>query len=43
LNWRSTLALVHANFRLGVLGHERFHYWSLLLSATSGKAGGLKL
>jgi len=31
LNWRSIMAFVHANFRLGVLGRERFHYWGLLL------------
>jgi radical SAM superfamily enzyme YgiQ (UPF0313 family) len=31
LNWRSLLAFAQANFRLGVLGRERFHYWGLLL------------
>jgi len=31
LDWRSLMAFVHANLRLGVLGHERFHYWGLLL------------
>jgi radical SAM superfamily enzyme YgiQ (UPF0313 family) len=31
LNWRSLMAFVHANLRLGVLGRERFHYWGLLL------------
>ena len=31
VNWRSLVAFVHANFRLGVLGRERFHYWRLLL------------
>ena len=31
LNWRSMMAFVHANFRLGVLGRERFQYWRLLL------------
>jgi hypothetical protein len=30
LDWRSLLAFVQANFRLGVLGRERFHYWALL-------------
>jgi radical SAM superfamily enzyme YgiQ (UPF0313 family) len=30
-NWRSLMAFVHANLRLGVLGRERFHYWGLLL------------
>jgi radical SAM superfamily enzyme YgiQ (UPF0313 family) len=31
LNWRSLMAFFRANLRLGVLGRERFHYWSLLL------------
>jgi radical SAM superfamily enzyme YgiQ (UPF0313 family) len=31
LNWRSLMAFVHANVRLGILGRERFHYWGLLL------------
>jgi hypothetical protein len=31
LNWRYVMAFVHASLRLGVLGRERFHYWSLLL------------
>jgi radical SAM superfamily enzyme YgiQ (UPF0313 family) len=31
VNWRSFLAFFHANIRLGILGRERFHYWSLLL------------
>ena len=31
LGWRSLLAFAQANFRLGVLGRERFHYWGLLL------------
>jgi radical SAM superfamily enzyme YgiQ (UPF0313 family) len=31
INWRSLLAFAQANLRLGVLGRERFHYWSLLL------------
>jgi radical SAM superfamily enzyme YgiQ (UPF0313 family) len=31
LNWRYFLAFVRANFRLGVIGRERFHYWSLLV------------
>jgi len=30
-NWRSLMAFVHANVRLGILGRERFHYWGLLL------------
>jgi radical SAM superfamily enzyme YgiQ (UPF0313 family) len=30
LNWRYVMAFVHASLRLGVLGRERFHYWSLL-------------
>ena len=31
VNWRSLMAFVYANLRLGVLGRERFHYWGLLL------------
>ncbi|MCU0786580.1 MAG: DUF4070 domain-containing protein [Verrucomicrobia bacterium] len=31
LNWRYVMAFAHASLRLGVLGRERFHYWSLLL------------
>lgn len=31
LNWESFRAFVHANLRLGILGRERFQYWSLLL------------
>ena len=31
VDWRSIVAFFHANLRLGVLGRERFHYWSLLL------------
>ncbi|MCL5097542.1 MAG: DUF4070 domain-containing protein, partial [Candidatus Omnitrophica bacterium] len=31
LNWRYLMAFAHANLRLGVLGRERFHYWSLVL------------
>ena len=31
LNGESLLAFVQANFRLGVLSRERFHYWGLLL------------
>jgi len=31
LNWQSLMAFGHANLRLGLLGRERFHYWSLLL------------
>lgn len=31
LNWRYLLAFFQANVRLGILGRERFHYWSLLL------------
>jgi radical SAM superfamily enzyme YgiQ (UPF0313 family) len=30
LTWRSLMAFVQANVRLGVLGRERFHYWGLL-------------
>ncbi|MCL4178017.1 MAG: B12-binding domain-containing radical SAM protein [Verrucomicrobia bacterium] len=30
INWESVMAFVRANFRLGVLGRERFHYWRLL-------------
>jgi len=31
LNWRYLMAFFHANVRLGILGRERFQYWSLLL------------
>jgi len=31
LGWRSFLAFAGANFRLGVLGRERFQYWGLLI------------
>lgn len=31
VNWPSLLAFAKANLRLGVLGRERFQYWSLLL------------
>ena len=31
LTWRSFMAFLHANLRLGVFGRERFHYWGLLL------------
>jgi hypothetical protein len=31
MNWRNLLAFCQANFRLGVLGRERFYYWRLLL------------
>jgi radical SAM superfamily enzyme YgiQ (UPF0313 family) len=31
LNWRSFLAFLQANLRLGIFGRERFHYWGLLL------------
>jgi len=31
ISWRYLLAFVHANFRLGVIGRERFHYWQLLI------------
>ncbi len=31
LTWRSFLAFIRANLRLGIFGRERFHYWGLLL------------
>jgi radical SAM superfamily enzyme YgiQ (UPF0313 family) len=31
VSWRSLMAFFHANLRLGILGRERFHYWSLLV------------
>ncbi len=31
LTWRHWMAFFHANFRLGIVGRERFHYWGLLL------------
>lgn len=31
LNWEGLRAFLHANVRLGILGRERFQYWSLLL------------
>lgn len=31
LSWRYLMAFFRANFRLGVLGRERFHYWGLLI------------
>lgn len=30
-HWEYLMAFAHANLRLGVLGRERFHYWSLLI------------
>jgi radical SAM superfamily enzyme YgiQ (UPF0313 family) len=30
MNWKSIRAFLNANVRLGVIGRERFHYWSLL-------------
>jgi radical SAM superfamily enzyme YgiQ (UPF0313 family) len=32
LNWNSIRAFLYANVRLGIIGRERFHYWSLLVS-----------
>jgi radical SAM superfamily enzyme YgiQ (UPF0313 family) len=31
LHWRDFLAFLRANVRLGILGRERFQYWSLLI------------
>jgi radical SAM superfamily enzyme YgiQ (UPF0313 family) len=31
LTWRHWMAFLHASFRLGIVGRERFHYWGLLL------------
>ena len=31
LNWASFMAFLRANLRLGIIGRERFQYWSLLL------------
>jgi len=30
-SWQYGLAFMQANFRLGILSRERFHYWGLLL------------
>ncbi|MGO8677980.1 MAG: DUF4070 domain-containing protein [Limisphaerales bacterium] len=37
------MAFAHANFRLGVLGRERFHYWSLLLWTFARRPSQLSL
>ncbi len=31
VNWRSVMAFLQANLRLGIFGRERFHYWGLLV------------
>ena len=43
LNWRYFLAFIHANFRLGVIGRERFHYWGLVIWTLSRRPSHLPI